>query len=279
MDHKQDLIRYIKDARDHGLSDKEIARNLREVGWPEWIIKKTFRDKAVAGEKEPIISIKDLSRTYDFGGEVVTAALNGVDLDIYHSEFVAITGHSGSGKTTLLNMIGLVDLPTTGNVIVQGQNISELNEKQKVQYHLNKISYVFQFYNLIYNYTARENIMFQLRLQGYSKKESQKKADKVVDFLKLSDRADSYPQNLSGGEQQRVAVGRALAKDSEIILADEPTAHLDTKNGQMIISLLRDVNIEFGKTIILISHEAEYAEQADRVVVLQDGQVKEIKEP
>ncbi|MGM0629226.1 MAG: ABC transporter ATP-binding protein [Patescibacteria group bacterium] len=278
MDYKQDLITYIKEARDYGLSDENIAFNLRKVGWSERVIKKIFRDKAIAVEREPIIRVRGLSKAYDLGEEVAISALCGVDLDIYQSEFVSLTGHSGSGKTTLLNMIGLIDSPTEGEVIVQGQNIAQLKEKQKKQYHLNKISYVFQFYNLIYNYTARENIMFQLRLQGYSKNKSRKKADEAVDFLGLRDRADFYPQKLSGGEQQRVAVGRALAKDSEIILADEPTAHLDTKNGQAIISLLQDVNIDFGKTIVLISHEAEYAEQADRVVTFQDGQIKETKE-
>ncbi|MGM0482390.1 MAG: ABC transporter ATP-binding protein [Patescibacteria group bacterium] len=278
MAYKQDLITYIKEARDYGLSDKNIAFKLREAGWSERVIKKTFRDKAIAVEREPIIRVRDLSKIYALGEEVAISALCGVDLDVYQSEFVALTGHSGSGKTTLLNMIGLIDSPTEGEVIVQGQNIAQMKEKQKTQYHLNKISYVFQFYNLIYNYTARENIMFQLRLQGYSKNKSRKKADEVVGFLGLHDRADFYPQKLSGGEQQRVAVGRALAKDSEIILADEPTAHLDTKNGQAIISLLQDVNIDFGKTIVLISHEAEYAEQADRVVTFQDGRIKEIKE-
>lgn len=226
---------------------------------------------------ETIVSIKDVYKEYRLSKQMIIPALNGVTLDIYKGEFLAITGYSGSGKTTLLNLLGLLDDPTRGDLYVAGREIKTFTEREKVNFRLHSISFVFQFFNLIDNYTAFENITFQLLLQGYSGKESKEKAQQIIDFLGLKDRASFFPKELSGGEQQRVAIGRALAKDSLIILADEPTAHLDSKNGQATIQLLHDINKAFSRTIVLVTHEAEEAAKADRNVVMRDGKIINIE--
>lgn len=228
--------------------------------------------------KEILISIKNLVRVYNPTKNIKIPALNGIDLDIYKGEFLALIGASGSGKTSLLNLIGLIDRADSGELWINNRNINELKELEKTEWRLTYIGFIFQFFNLLDNYNAWENIAFQLRLQKYSKKESRAKALEIMEFLGLKDKADLYPNELSGGEQQRVAVGRALAKESLIILADEPTANLDSKNGQAVISLLRDINVRFGKTIILVTHEPYFAEQADRLVTLKDGLISDIRE-
>ncbi len=203
-------------------------------------------------------------------------ALNGIDLDIFKGEFLAITGHSGSGKSTLLNLIGILDNPTSGEIYFAGHEVHNLSEKQKVELRLNAISFVFQFFNLIDNYTAAENINFQLLLQGCPGREAKRKTEEIIDFLGLNDRAGSFPHELSGGEQQRVAIGRALAKDSLVILADEPTAHLDSANSVSTIRLLHDINKKFGRTVVLVTHEEGEANHADRNVMMRDGKVERI---
>ncbi|MBI5079162.1 ABC transporter ATP-binding protein [Candidatus Wolfebacteria bacterium] len=236
-----------------------------------------FLNETFSADRQPIIRIKNLVKEYQIYGGNINVVLQGVTLDIYAGEFLAITGHSGSGKTTLLNLIGLIDKPNSGEIWIENHNTNELSEKEKENLRLKSMGFIFQFFNLIDNYTALENIVFQLQLQGYGGRPAEEKAAQILDFLGLKAMADLYPRVLSGGEQQRIAVGRAMAKDSTIILADEPTAHLDSKNSQNIISLLRDINLRFKKTIILVTHEELYAKQADRMVVLQDGRVVKIE--
>lgn len=220
-----------------------------------------------------LVSVRNLTKAYVPRGGVPVTALSGVSLDILTGEFVAITGHSGSGKSTLLHQIGLLDEPTSGSIFIAGKDVAAFSESMRTDFRLRSLSFVFQFFNLIEHYTALENITFQLRLQGYGRHESDTKAREILGFLGLAGRADLLPKELSGGEQQRIAIGRALAKDSLLLIADEPTAHLDSKNAEIIIDLLKNVNKEFGKTIILVTHEPEEARQADRIIELRDGKI------
>lgn len=226
---------------------------------------------------QTLIRFDNVKKTYASNETAPVAALNGIDLEIYRGEFVAITGASGSGKSTLLNLLGLLDDPTSGDIWFDAKNIHALNEDEKNQFRLQVISFVFQFFNLIDNYTALENISFQLELQGKDAQSAKQKALEILRYLKLGERANLYPPDLSGGEQQRVAIGRALAKDSLVILADEPTAHLDSRNSQLVIELLRHINVAFKRTIILVTHEPAQAQQADRQIIIQDGRVAEIR--
>lgn len=226
---------------------------------------------------EILVSLKNAYKEYRMSKQLTIPALNGVSLDIYKGEFLAITGHSGSGKSTLLNLLGLLDDPTRGELYFAGHEVHKFTERQKVNLRLHAISFVFQFFNLIDNYTALENIKFQLLLQGYGGSEAKRKSNEIIDFLGLKERASFFPHELSGGEQQRVAIGRALAKDSLIILADEPTAHLDSENGRAIIQLLHDINKKFNRTVVLVTHEEEEARHADRNVFMKDGKIIEIK--
>ncbi len=220
----------------------------------------------------PLISFANVCRTYTVGSLSIPA-VQGVSFDIREREFVAITGPSGSGKSTLLHMIGLLDTPSSGIFAFNGSNASTLSEREKTRLRLEHISFVFQFFNLIENYTATENIAFQLELQGVPRGEATQKALEVIQFLGLGHRAHLFPNELSGGEQQRVAIGRAVAKNSKIILADEPTAHLDSSNAEKIIQLLRNVNQTYGRTVILVTHEPSEASQASRTITLRDGKI------
>ena len=224
-----------------------------------------------------LVTFSHVSRTYVQSKSVAIHAIRDVSFSVGEGEFIAITGHSGSGKSTLLNLIGLIDTPSEGSVIIGGKDIKHMNEHERTIFRLSSVGFVFQFFNLIDTFTALENIIFQLRLQEYSAKEAAKKAGDILGYLDLTDRAHLYPRELSGGEQQRVAIGRAIAKDSTLILADEPTAHLDTKNAKAIMELLRRVNNEYKRTIIVVTHEPEEAKVADREVVLQDGCILSIK--
>ena len=223
--------------------------------------------------QQVLFQIRGLAREYQFEGRVPVAALNGVDLDIFQGEFIAITGHSGSGKSTLLNMIGLLDEPSRGTMLFHGKNVSLLGENERTELRLRSLGFIFQFFNLIESYTAEENIIFQLRLQGHDRATSKKKTAEIFEFLGLQHRAHLLPRQLSGGEQQRIAIGRAVAKDSVIILADEPTAHLDTENSHNVMELLSQVNSRYGKTIVLVTHEPDEVAQATRQIYMEDGKI------
>jgi len=219
-----------------------------------------------------LIRALNLKKNYKIG-KIVIPALNGVSFEVSKGEFLAINGRSGSGKSTLLNLLGLLDEPTEGELIMDGHEMVKFSEKEKTKFRLQSIGFVFQFFNLIENYTAIENITFQLKLQGLGNSESKRRAEDIIEFLGLKDRAYFFPREMSGGEQQRVAIGRAIAKESLLILVDEPTAHLDDKNSQIIINLLGEINRKFGRTIVLVTHEEKEASEADRIITLQDGRI------
>jgi putative ABC transport system ATP-binding protein len=222
--------------------------------------------------RRTLIDLRNVSKSYRIG-QVETPALRGVNLSVFEGEFLAISGHSGSGKSTLLNLLGLLDDPSEGEMLVQGQDVTRLDEKERTAFRLRFVSFVFQFLNLLEDYTALGNILFQLELQKIPKAEALTRARNVLDFMGLGKKADAFPYELSGGEQQRVAIGRALAKDSLLILADEPTAHLDSKNAIQVIELLQKINREYGRAIVMVTHELSFAKHADRVVMMGDGQV------
>lgn len=270
-EQKDKLFWYIKKAYMQEMPEEEITKQFLGLGWSIEFIKESL-EKLSVFRKETIININNLSRVFETG-DVSQTVLDSISLSVHKGEFLAITGRSGAGKSTLLNLIGLLDEPTAGNISVNGKNIFSFKEKQKVKYRLETISYIFQFFNLMDNYNVIENISFPLKLQGYKHKEIVQKSKEIIEFLDMEAKAYSYPKKLSGGEQQRVAIGRALAKDSLVILADEPTAHLDLKNGLSVIALLKEINTKFGKTIILVTHEKDFTKSADSIVLLSDGKI------
>ncbi len=265
---------YIKQAHAQQIPDDVILKRFIEMGWPLDFITESLKRLSVIKENI-MIDINNVNKTYETEGNE-QIVLRGVDLQVHEGDFVSVTGRSGAGKTTLLNLIGLLDEPTSGTIFVKGNDIFSFSEKQKVEFRLKTISYIFQFFNLINNYNVIDNIGFQLRLQGYNKKKATAKAKEIIDFLDMGDKGNVFPAKLSGGQQQRVAIGRALAKDSQIILADEPTAHLDFKNGEAVIELLQEINVKFGKTIMLVTHEEDYAKEAGTMVYMADGKVSNI---
>lgn len=221
----------------------------------------------------PIIRITSLSKIYD-GGGVPVQALSNVELSIEAGEFTAIVGPSGSGKTTLLNMIGGLDVPTSGNIIVDNVDISTYKPDELVNFRLHHIGFVFQAYNLIPVFTARENVEFIMLLQGLSKTEREKRAVELLTSVGLGDRLDARPSELSGGQQQRVAVARALASRPSFVLADEPTANLDSHTAEALLDLMEDLNNRYGMTFIFSTHDQKVIARAHRVITLEDGKVK-----
>lgn len=213
----------------------------------------------------------NLSKSYGKGSAKVQALKN-VNIEINNGEFIAIVGPSGSGKSTLLHLIGGVDRPTEGKVILDGTDIYSLKEKELSILRRRKIGFVFQFYNLIPVLTAKENILMPLLLDG--KKPDEKYLDELIDILGIKDRLDHLPSELSGGQQQRVSIGRALANKPSIILADEPTGNLDSKNSKEIIELLRYSAKRYSQTLMVITHDLNIAGIADRIVRIEDGEIK-----
>ena len=201
----------------------------------------------------------------------ITKALDGVNLSVEQGEFVAIVGTSGSGKSTLLNMIGGLDVPTSGKVIVDGRDLSTLKDEQLTIFRRRKIGFIFQNYNLVPVLSVWENIIFPISLDG--RKPDKKFIMGIVKLLGLEKKLDSMPNNLSGGQQQRVAIARALASKPSIILADEPTGNLDSKTSDDVIGLLKMTSQEFDQTIVMITHNPEIAAMADRVIRIEDGRI------
>ena len=222
-------------------------------------------------ETMEIVTVHQVKK-YFGKGEAQVKALDGIDLSIEKGKFTAIIGASGSGKTTLLNMIGGLDTPDAGEVIVDGVNLSGLKEKELAVFRRNKVGFVYQNFNLVPTLTVKENILFPLSLAG-STPDQRFFAD-VVQELLLEDRLNAYPHELSGGGQQRVAIARALIAKPAIILADEPTGNLDVKSGQNVLGLLKMSVETYHQTLIMITHNLEIAQMADRVLRMEDGRLK-----
>lgn len=218
-----------------------------------------------------IITVHHLYKTFG-KGESAVHALNGIDLAIEKGKFTAIIGTSGSGKTTLLNMIGGLDTPDEGEVIVDGINLSNLKEKELAVFRRSKVGFVYQNFNLIPTLTVEENILFPLSLAGTTP--DQAFFTKIIEFLHLQDRLNVYPQELSGGGQQRVAIARTLIAKPAILLADEPTGNLDSKNGQNVLGLLKLSVETYHQTLVMITHNLEIAQMADRVIRIEDGRIQ-----
>jgi putative ABC transport system ATP-binding protein len=222
-----------------------------------------------------ILSVKNLVKTYG-SKKVKTEAVKGISFEVYEGEFVALAGPSGSGKSTTFHQISLLDKPTSGIITLCGKNIITLNENEKSEFRLKKIGYVFQHYELLPELTALENIYLPLMIEHGNSKEIRQKAEKILSELGLSDRKNHYPDELSGGEQQRIAIARALVKDPEIILADEPTANLDSVAGIKIMLLLRELSKKKGITVFVINHEREFEKYFDRVIRMKDGKLERV---
>ena len=219
-----------------------------------------------------VIDIKNLTKIYN-DSEYKVNALNGIDLSFEEGEFAAVVGPSGSGKTTLLNIIGGLDKPSGGEVIIDHTNIGELKSSSLIDFRLRNIGFVFQAYNLIPVFTARENIEFIMHLQGRPRAEREKRVKDLLAAVGLSDRIDSRPAKLSGGQQQRVAVARALASKPKFILADEPTANLDSKSTENLLDIMEKLNREENMTFIFSTHDARVVKKARRIITIEDGKV------
>jgi putative ABC transport system ATP-binding protein len=219
-----------------------------------------------------VIEIKNLHKTYD-ESEHKVHAIRGIDLFFEEGEFTAIAGPSGCGKTTLLNMLGGLDNPSEGEILVGGEDISSLKSSERINFRLNNIGFVFQAYNLIPVLTAAENVEFIMHLQGRSRAERDRRTRELLEAVGLGDRLDSRPSRLSGGQQQRVAVARALASKPKFVLADEPTANLDSKATENLLDIMERLNREENITFIFATHDARVMKKARRVIYLEDGKV------
>jgi putative ABC transport system ATP-binding protein len=219
-----------------------------------------------------VIEINDLVKIYDHTAVHVTA-VDGVNLTIEKGEFTAIVGPSGSGKTTLLNMIGGLDEPTSGHIKVDEVDITRLTDKQLVDFRLHNIGFVFQSYNLIPVLTAGENVSFIMEMQGMPKQQIKNRTEEILNRVGLGDRIDSRPNQLSGGQQQRVAVARAVASKPKFILADEPTANLDSKSTERLLEMMEELNHKDNVTFLFSTHDQRVMNKAHRILVLEDGQI------
>jgi len=200
-------------------------------------------------------------------------AVNGIDISFEEGEFTAVVGPSGSGKTTFLNMVGGLDMPSEGEVFIDGTSITRLKSRKLIDFRLHNIGFVFQAYNLIPVLTALENVAFIMQLQGWSKKKRRNRAKELLDNVGIGDKLDNRPGNLSGGQQQRVAVARALAPNPKFILADEPTANLDSKATNELLDIMQKMNDEFKITFIFATHDQRVMDKARRIVTIDDGKV------
>ncbi|VAW27713.1 ABC-type antimicrobial peptide transport system, ATPase component [hydrothermal vent metagenome] len=219
-----------------------------------------------------IIEAKSITKVYN-ETKVPVNALNGVDLKIEEGEFTAIVGPSGSGKTTLLNILGGLDLPSKGDILIEGTNLKALSSKQLIDFRLHNIGFVFQSYNLIPVLTAKENTEFILELQKVPKKERMQKAMELLEAVGIADKADHKPGQLSGGQQQRVAVARALASQPRFIIADEPTANLDSRSTNDLLEIMAEMNRKYHSTFIFATHDQRVMDKAHRIVTIDDGKI------
>ena len=217
-----------------------------------------------------VLEVKELTKKYGQGDSAVIA-IDHISFSVERGEFVAITGASGSGKSTLMNMIGGIDTPTSGEVIIDGKCISSMSEDELAIFRRRNLGMIYQFYNLIPTLTAKENILLPWRLDG--RKENKEKLKEILQVLGLSERASHLPGQMSGGQQQRVSIGRALINEPAFILADEPTGNLDSKTSGEIIDLLKYTNERLKQTILLITHDEKIALSADRIITIGDGRI------
>jgi lipoprotein-releasing system ATP-binding protein len=215
--------------------------------------------------------LQDLSKIYGDGVEV--RALDGVDLNINAGEFVAIVGPSGSGKSTLLNMIGLLDTPSSGRIFLKGIDVSRASPDERARLRNRELGFVFQYHHLIPEFSALENVMMPMLIAGKSKAEAKEKSRELLVSVGLGERLDNRPNQLSGGQNQRVAVARALVNGPSIVIGDELTGNLDTKSSQLIYDLLRDLNKKINQTFILVTHDMTLAEKTDRILRIVDGRI------
>ena len=220
---------------------------------------------------EPLISLRGIYKIYKMGDEEVHAN-DGIDLDIYKGEFVAIVGKSGSGKSTLMNIIGALDVPTSGNYFLGGKNTSSMSDNELAEVRNHMLGFIFQQYNLLPKLSILENVELPLLYQGVKAAERKEKAMHELEKVGLADKAKNKPHQLSGGQQQRVSIARALAGSPSIILADEPTGALDSKTSKEVLSYIKQLNSE-GNTIVMITHDPTLAKQARRVVQIMDGKI------
>ncbi len=220
-----------------------------------------------------IIKTTDLYKIYNPDSEIEVKALNGVNIDIKKGEFTAIVGPSGSGKTTLLNIIGGLDHPTSGSVIINDTEVTNLSDNQLIDFRLHNIGFVFQAYNLIPVLTAIENVEFIMLMQGMNKEERRKRATELLTAVGLGKEINKRPNKMSGGQQQRVAVARALASKPKFVLADEPTANLDSKSTSQLLDIMATLNQEEGTTFIFSTHDQRVIDRARRIVTLEDGMI------
>ncbi len=214
---------------------------------------------------ETILQVKDITKEYKMG-DVIVHALRGVSFELYQGEFVVVLGASGSGKSTILNIIGGIDTATSGEVVYKGENIGKKNDRELTEYRKSAIGFIFQFYNLVPNLTAKENILVASELS-----KNPLDVDRLLEQVDLKERQDSFPSQMSGGQQQRVAIARALSKNPDILLCDEPTGALDVKTGAEVLKLLKEFNETYKKTVVVITHNSIIAEMADRVFYVKDG--------
>jgi putative ABC transport system ATP-binding protein len=226
-------------------------------------------------DSETAVSLTEVRKTYQVGEPV--HALDGVSLEIPRGSYTAVMGPSGSGKSTLMNLIGCLDTPTEGSVVVNGQDVSAIGERKRTTIRGEEIGFIFQTFNLMPRLTARENVALPMVFRGVGRGDRRDRADAVLDSVGLGDRLDHVPNELSGGQRQRVAIARALVNDPAILLADEPTGNLDTDTGAQIMGLFEDL-YDRGNTILMVTHERNIAEHAERIIHLLDGKVEKIEE-
>jgi len=219
---------------------------------------------------EIILKVENLSKYYQMG-EVTVKALQDVSFEVVKGEFIVILGPSGSGKSTLLNIIGGMDTPSGGRVLFNDELITNFTDKELTMYRRNKIGFVFQFYNLMATLTAKENVELAVEIC-----QNPIDIDEVMEAVGLGERADHFPSQLSGGEQQRVAIARAVAKNPQILLCDEPTGALDYETGIQILKVLKDVNIKYKNTVIVITHNASIAKMADKIIKMRSGKITDV---
>ena len=222
-------------------------------------------------EESPIIELKNLTKTYKNGTEFF--ALDNANLKIKKGEFVAIVGPSGSGKSTLMHLIGLLDTPSSGTLLIDRNDVTNMSDKERSEIRNRMLGFVFQYHHLLPDFTALENVMMPLLIAGKNRREAKEIAESLLKEVGLEDRMDHKPGELSGGQNQRVAIARALSCSPAIVLGDEPTGNLDTKTGDMIYELLRQLNKEYNQTFIVVTHNEDLASKADKIIRLVDGKI------